>query len=306
MNPFIVDRIFPSRRIHILTGASGSNKTTYLFQQLPLWEKGLPWHGLASTPVSWVYVACDRPQDEADDTLRRVGVDPEKITRFSLVDERYKHLRSYKMFMSHIDLNYPNARLLVIDAFYVMTPNGKYSDNHTVNEFLTELAIWCKKKDITIIGTTHSPKMKDGDSYLAARECILGAIAWGGFASTVMYIRSTEPENQKCPERELAVIPRNGAPDVYNYILDDKGCLNQTAAKKKENPAAKLREFLSTLQVNEEFSTDEAKDISDCSRQYVHRILGEFVREGMIQRSGKGCYQRIESPSEQFFSPSVQ
>lgn len=300
---FIANPILPTRLVHLLAGASGSSKTTYLFQNLPKYERGEAWDGGFQTkPGKYLYIACDRPLREADDTLRRIGIDPDTVTRFSLVDEKNKHFRqNYKALFAHVVQNYPDIQLLVIDAIYVLTPSGKYSDNASVNDFLTEMAILCDKHGLTIIGTTHSPKMKEGDTYLQARECILGAIGWGGFASTVMYIHSTEPEDPTCPERELIVLTRNGAPHVFNYILDNRGCLVPQAPKPKENPMAKIREFLDTVDFDTDFTTQEMRDAAECSSQYVRRLLKELITEGSVRRVNKGTYRRLCSPEEAIF-----
>lgn len=303
---WIIEKILPVRRVHILAGPSGSGKTTYLFQHLPQWEKGQPIHNHASFPVPWLYISCDRPREEMDETFERVGIDPASVRSMCLMDEEHKHLETVEMLFQHVIKNYPTVRLLVIDAFYVLTPEGKYNDNAKVRKFLTNLSMHCKKYNITVLGTAHSPKMKEGESYLSPRECILGAIAWGAFSSTVLYIKPVQPEDPTNDERNLVIIPRNGKAETYDYLLDDEGKLIAAPPKRKENPAANLREFIAALPLGEEFDTGEAVFASGASRQYTGTLIREFLKEGIIKLQRRGLYTRIQSSSEAFFSPSQQ
>lgn len=300
---WIVEKIFPARRIHILAGASGSNKTTYLLQHLFEWEKGRPLHGYSSFPVPWVYVTCDRSREETEETFTRMGIDLNAINTVYLLDEKYRDVRTIETLFSRLTKEFPDARLYVIDAFYTLTPGGKYNDNATVNDFLRTIVRLCDQHDVTIIGTHHSPKMKEGDGYVAARDCILGAIAWGAFSSTVLHIRSPKPEDPACLERTLAILPRNGAALVLEYVLDDHGCLKAAPAKRKDGPAQTLRDFVMSLKIDEEFDSAEAIAAAGATRQYTHKLVMDLVKEGMIERVDRGAYKRVKSPSEAFFGP---
>jgi|SRR5579859_4518541 len=305
---FLIERILPSRRVHLFGGASGANKTTYLFQTLLEWQKGNPVHSQVSHPVPWVYVSCDRPSEETEETLERMEIPSNSFHKIHLMDDRYQNIKTLPSLISTVVKEYPDARFLVIDAFYVLTPEGKYSDNATVNEFLRNAQVLCRKHDLTILGTTHAPKMKENDLYVAARDCLLGAIAWGGFSSTVMFIRSIDPENQTCKERVLIVLPRNGAPISVEYVLDDHGRLRETPPKNQRNPTLALQEFVSEMAVNDELDMSEAAAISGVSRQYTHRILMELVRRGALAKVTRGVYKRIsESPKHpEMYSQSIQ
>jgi RecA-family ATPase len=300
---WIIEKILPVRRVHILAGASGSGKTTYLFQHLPMWEKGLAIHGHASTPAPWVYISCDRPPEETVDTLERVGVDPGSIRWMSLLAPEFKHLTTANSLIDHVKKTYPDARLLVIDAFYVLTPDMKYNDNGAVKTFLTHLAVLCQQHNITIIGTAHSPKMKDGEGYLEPRQCILGAIAWGAFCSTVLYIKSVHPEDVENDERNLVILPRNGKGESYDYLMSDKG-LVAAPSKKKENPADYIREYIASIPVGETFETQDAIQAGGASRQYTATILRDLSKEGWITLERRGIYRRNQTASEAFFSGS--
>lgn len=303
---WLVDGIFPTHLVHILAGASGSNKTTYLLQTLPKWAKGEPIHGRESHPVPWIFISCDRSWKETRHTFDRMGIPYDSIRTVCMMDKKYRDILTVEVLFERMKKEHPDVRLYVIDAFYTLTPDGRYNDNATVNKFLRTLVKLCEENDVTVIGTHHSPKMKEGEGYVASRDCILGAIAWGAFASTILHIRSPEPDNDECRERYLAILARNGAAITQDYVLDNSGLLQPVAPKRKDGPYNQLREFIHGLKLEEEFDSQEAVAAAGASRQHVHKMLMSLAREGMIERVDRGTYKRSKSATEAFFSQTVQ
>ena len=188
--------------------------------------------------------------------------------------------------------------MLFVDAFAAFVPKGKINDYDTVSLFLRDLSVFCQDNDLTFIGLAHSPKIKENESYLAPRDCILGSTAWGSFSSTVMFIRQVEPDNPDCQEREFFVLPRNAKGEKYHYMLNEAGVLIETE-RHRQSPFDKVRDYLFTLAPGSEFTSEDIQAIAGTSRAHAHRISLQLMAAGNLRKVSRGIYQTTDKFSIQ-------
>ena len=214
---FLIDRILPTKEIHLLAGPSGAGKTRWLMGALQRWELGLPVLGLASHPVPWAYVGSDRSLASIHRTLLDINVDPvnikiipawggDRLTLTQIFD------RGEKM----------GSQLLVIEGF------GGFPDADTSNgirSFLNAVQSYIDRSGITIIGVVESPKMKPHERYEAPRQRVSGAAAWAHYTDTIFVIEPSDPKEPMLPDRTLFVCPRNSTGLTFQSTFTTNGRL---------------------------------------------------------------------------------
>lgn len=280
---FLVDDILPAREVHFLAGPSGAGKSTYLFQFLENWSSGGKVFNHQAHPVPFLYASCDRSLASVHRTIKRVGIKAPEMM-MSAGDE---NIATIDKLQEHILKKYPTAKLLVLDGIASLTPLGKVSDYQTVSGFLKSLSRWCQLHDRTILGIGHSAKTKEGEGYLSPRERILGSVAWGGFAETVIFIEPIKADDTGSRLRRLHLLPRNAREEKFEMELSGNGLL---IPSERVQPPSKLKTFINSLDPGAEFSFEEAILHSGASKQYVSRTLLNMTTKGEIVRLKTGVY----------------
>lgn len=233
----IVDTLFPGRRVHLVAGASGSGKTTWLMQIIEQWRQALPIYGYESIPCPFTLLSYDRDHDDFFDTCERLKIDPSSYNFVapSSVESKISLLDYLRI----LQTKQPETRLYIVEALGVKTPQGKINDQSIVGPWLREVQEFCKKNEVTIIGTVHAAKTKERDRYKEPRARIAGCAAWAGYTSTIVVIEEKEADGES-ELRELLILPRNAR--KHKYMLDFKdGFLVE--AKKGKKPTAALPRF---------------------------------------------------------------
>ena len=80
LNEYLIDRILPAYQIHLLGGASGAGKTTFLLQYLRQALDGGDWFGHKCNRMRLAYIACDRRQQEYDEKFQLMGIKPFEVS----------------------------------------------------------------------------------------------------------------------------------------------------------------------------------------------------------------------------------
>jgi hypothetical protein len=239
---YIIDRILRSHAIHLICGPSGSNKTTWVFQQLKdNWELGKQILGYDVHPVPYLYISADRSKEETEETLTRVGIDLETFPYWSLTGRqaRSRHLRHWQILLNFVCEQKPLVRFLIIDGFMGIIPARR--DRNTdggfshIADFLTELQGELEDRDLTLLAMAHATKVKEDSYYLNPRERILGSAAWAAHASTIIVLGPTKPgDPEAVGERTLVLCPRNAAERHFAYRLNQHGLLVEPSTELDE------------------------------------------------------------------------
>jgi hypothetical protein len=295
MNDFLIDQILPSREVHIIAGPSGSGKTTWALQTFVLdWQKGRDVLGFKSYPVPWAYISSDRSLDSVHATLRRLKIPNESFRKASAVDSGYHDIGQILRAMNNLA---PRPQFLYLDGMLnLLPPKVHPNDNRAVSGWLADLTRLCKKENMTLMGSLHSPKMKADDWYDNPRQRISGGASWAGFADTVILVEPVSPDDpSQMHHRRLIILPRNHKEIVKNLAFNDQGRLVESDEILNDDL---FYAFLISIKPGATFHVERILSVfsGTISPKTVHRMLEERIQAGEIERLSKGTYRKIGDP----------
>ena len=301
----LIDRILPCREIHLIGGASGSSKTTLMFQILHKWQRREEVFGYKSFPVPMAYVACERSMASTQRTIDRCAVELNCPT-ISAVDRKWTKDTdtAFDRISAHLLREHPTTKLWYIDGLQALTPGGKNNDYSFVQKFLTGITNVCQDHDITILGSVHATKTKEGERYMNPRQRILGSVAWAGFSETIIILDQIDPEDP-ASRREIQLCPRNAPQGRFDYDLDSNGLViftqNDAHQSAKGRPSGKeshidsLLSIISTLGTQEipRAAFDEMGEGLGITSRTMDRLLQQMQVDQHLRWLRKGVYQRV-------------
>jgi len=298
---YLVDNLFPTRRIHIICGPVGSGKTTLEFQlaQAVLDKAsflGEPTHNVEGV----VFLSADRSRRETHATLRRMGMLSliPKI-KWVFTQERTNPVPSNLEML--IDWNTRPGQMLIVEplAYFIQDGNGKSGDPNNyghVSHFLEKIKGAVEKRDITLVSSLHPPKAKKGEGYQATREKLLGSTAWAGWTDTMMFIEPEKPEDPDDPYRKLFVLPRNTRSRVLDYMQEpEHGLLAPTNVKSIIHKST-LDKALEAWE-QETWTRGDANDwaiAAGLSPETAKKWLQQMDTDKRIKRVERGVYKRVD------------
>jgi hypothetical protein len=307
---WLVDPIFPSGAMHLIGGASGAGKTTWLLQQLWEWDQGLPLFGkYKSNPVPWVYIACDRSLRDTNQTLQRLGYHKWQFEAYALEDlmPRVKVLggngiekieKAPDMYL-HILSKFPDIELFVIEGLQALMPDVSKGRSQNKEELLWALSVrmFLEPQNKTIIATTHSPKVAtSGGVTVDARSKFLGSQGFIGTCSTMVGV----DKDDKLPnQRQVKVMGRNFAEMDLLYSLDNRGAFQLEGSSGKDGKTVyetdddRELSIIGYAQSVVEFKTGELHDALTSqgvfiSKAHLYRILDQLVQQGVLMERKDG------------------
>jgi hypothetical protein len=209
MNKFIVDKVFPARRVHLVGGVSNVGKTRWLIPAMVDWAAGRPVLGKQSHPGTWAYVAADRLLEEAEDTIQGMRV---ALSDVQIVPAFGQHHKSWTDIV--VALSKLHCDVAVVESFGDFA--GDRGSRAQVLEFLSRASAMCQPTQefpngLTIIGVMESPKLKPYERYKNPRELISGVAGWGYHTSTDILIQAVEKDEEMLTgNRRMYVSLKNG------------------------------------------------------------------------------------------------
>jgi len=289
-----IDGLFKKRTVNLICGGSGSGKTTLGFQiykALTSLSHNEFLGRTSNNKAAWAYISADRAVDEVKETQERMGVE---FPVFSCIDMDMVGKALVGEIIPRLPKFYgyrPN--FIYIDSFHTFF-RGKPFDNIEVALWLTGLAAYCKKKNITILGAVHSAKEKIGMGYAAPREKISGGAAWGGFTATILTLEMAgKPGDGK---RKLTILTRNAPDEVINLEFDSMGWLIP-AADSLEVEGTKflmgiiVGKIAPGTNINYSELWARAKD-KGMTKPTFDRHLRKLCKEKILTRIQKGLYKK--------------
>lgn len=218
---YLIDRILPARELSLLTGRSGSGKTRLLFSMLSAWESGEPVFGHESYPAPWTYLSMDRSRESVCRSLVEMEYDPAafrivgrenvkgRVCATTLLDTYHKH--------------FPDTRLWVIEGLVFLVGRGRdFNSGPAVYDLCTELMLWCKKRNATIIGVTPSSKANAREGEMHGREGVIGSVAWGLSVESVFQVSFSQRGHDY---RRLEIYNHNARQEEIDLQFDERGRL---------------------------------------------------------------------------------
>lgn len=215
--PYLVDKILPSNRVHLLAGISSSGKSRFMLPALILWNVGIPVLGLPSHPVPWCMVCRDRPISDPLDTINRIGFAQSEV---KIIPAFGRYSKPLYQIMDAIEES--QAKLVLWEGFDMMVrnPNNPYE----VGEFLSSVTAYCES-GLTIIGTVGVAKLKPHETYQNPRQLVAGSSIWERATSTNFIIAATNPKDISDPNRLLYVSLKNDPSFSVMGHFDESGIL---------------------------------------------------------------------------------
>lgn len=284
---FIIDQFLPVRQLHLFAGPSGAGKTTLLLQMLESIYRVEPFFGRETHPVPFVYVSCERNKEGTDSTFERMSINPAMFT----VIDGINFKSPFDVIKKVLELH-PPTKLIVIEGIAMLTEDKmRDSDYGAVGRWLRKIVSTCYERDITVIGTVHSPKMKEKERYENPRQRVHGSVAWGAVGDTIFIV---EPSKDSPLVRDVYVLPRNSAELKLEMTFENgNGRLIPIVGMEETANQNWLKKWLLTQPV--EWTTADLieageKDVIPLAERTIKRLLNWALEVGLAKKVHKGRY----------------
>lgn len=290
LNPGTRDRFLAKRQVNLIGGASGAGKTRMIFQLIKASQEGTDFLGMKTVPTKWAYVSGDRGAESVEETMEDIGV---KIPIFSMVDKNLvcgdlikKVFPQLPTFLGYM------PEIIFVDGFTSMVPGGDPNDYDSVAKWLANLQRYCQKLNLSILGSAHATKAREGDMIRDARQRILGSTAWAGFSQDIIILDRIFKKNQE-NLRTINILRRNGKEEIIQGIFNEGRLELDTTADDKLDGAAFVLEGLipppgSSFDSHILEHLAKSKGISRAS---FYRWLHSLVEDHRVIKENKGSYQ---------------
>lgn len=290
---FVVDGILPRNLVHLIAAPVGTGKTTLFMQQIHAMQNGLEFLGRKAYRSRIVYITADRGKMETASTCERLGLTGLEIVLVSLKDMRGK----VPTLESLIAANCQRGDLVIVEPlnFFLRDYNGRVGDINNfghVSHFLLGIGREAEDRQITIEGSLHSSKAKQGSEYMVAREKVIGSIAWTAFTATTIVLEPANPTVCDDPGRTIHVLPRDMRPFTLNYTVEpERGLLIPGTSPEQ------IKEQLDLFLYNHPSNTFTAKDLGSWAEQSgskatLWRWVELKIEGGEVLRVGRGKYEK--------------
>lgn len=284
----LIDGLVSAGTVNILCGASGAGKTTWIFHSMHDWLKGLPVLGHASIQDAsrrkFFYIAADRDEDDVAEMLDRLGMTG--MPHAAL-------LEGAATVTDFLRLVPEDTSIMVIDGVSMLVEGGRISDNDTVGKFLRRCRIWAKAHKCALWFLCHSPKKWKGEEIINVRENILGSIAWGAFADTVIYAQKDDPKDPDNTSRTFYVEPRHGKMEQHQYKFDEQGRFVEVMTPREQ--VAKIT-LLAKMTIGTIYTRKELVELgikNGMAPATVDRSLKALVAAGDVVKVDDGEYAAV-------------
>lgn len=287
---FLIEGILPANEVHLLGGSSGSGKTTLVFQTLAAWQDGESVFGHLSNPVPYSYISLDRSRSSVTRTLERLQLES-TITRV-LCQEEYEKCDNSIANVADIALkHHTDSKLLIIEGFQTLVgdASNKYAQ---VSSLLRRSALICSRRQVTILGIAHSPKMKADESFQHSRELILGSVAWGAYSDTVITVQLEEATGNIT----VKILPRNAASESFHYVFGHNGMLLPLESVKPREAIRLKIEAVSTGSILLRAEVLQWANAYKVSERTADRVIADCLKNKVLDSVDVGIYERTSRP----------
>lgn len=293
---FIIHPILPCGELHLVGGASGAGKTTWLLHWLRDWHEGRDVLGLRSYPVPFVYVSFDRGLGTLDRTLRRIRLDDWDFPAYDIAD---LNLKSTTLF-SLVDY-FPDASLYIIEGFQGCLEDAGKNGSQNKTDMLWAVKVRNKilSKGKTILGITHAPKMKKGENYISTRSRFLGTQSLLASTGTLISFDVSDVEGAQADDREVLIEGPNFPPITKYYgrnlitgVLEEKVVEPDGATVVNLEGWLDRRSYEELLEMNSIVKLGLQCGMKD--RNAVNRWVAKQMKNGLLERVDEGIYRRLQ------------
>jgi hypothetical protein len=230
---FIIDKILPVNRVHLLAGISSAGKSRFAIPAFIMWHAALPVLGLDSYPAPWCIVCGDRPLADVHDTIHSMGFSMEEVPVIATFG---KHAKPFWKVMEEIEDG--GYKFVLWEGFDMLVRNP--NNPNEVKELLSTMSAYCEE-GLTILGTVGVAKLKPGEIYPNPRQLVSGSTIWERATSSDLIIMATNPGEIEDGGRILHACLKNSPSFSVYGKFDEQGRLNfdnypnRVFSKKKPN-----------------------------------------------------------------------
>ncbi len=209
---YLIEDIIPECSINILGGPPDAGKSTWLLKAMESFVNGEDILGKKTNPCKIAYWNADRELRDIYETMKRLNIPLDAFPMYADMSEATK--------IEDIPNIIPGGtKLLIIEAIGVYVADGRVSDYTAVARWFRTLRRICHLHDLTIIGTHHTAKAREGDGYSDPRQRMLGSTSWAGFVDTKLVIEPTNMKDVNDPSRRFYVMPKNRPASEHELTL---------------------------------------------------------------------------------------
>ena len=214
---FIIDKLLPTNRIHLLAGISSAGKSRFSIPAFITWHAGLPVLGLRSYPVPWCIVCSDRPLADVHDTVESMGFPLEEAPVIAAFG---KHNKPFWKVMELIEDG--GYKFVLWEGFDMLVRNP--NNPNEVKDLLSTMSSYCEE-GLTILGTVGVAKLKPGEVYPNPRQLVSGSTIWERATSSDLIVMATNPGDIEDGGRILHACLKNSPSFSVYGKFDEQGRL---------------------------------------------------------------------------------
>jgi hypothetical protein len=205
------DGWFPLGDISLIGGASGTGKTTWIFDTLYKQKQGYAVLGHRTFGRTFHVLAYDRRRNANARTMRRMKLLPSDIPMTK--PRRAFGVAAVQGIINEIEKMDPTPGIVFIEGLDMLIDDS--NKKSVVSPFMDYLQEVAEHFHIAIIGSVGAPKAKRGEEYAAKRDKLSGSEAWGRSSETVCVLEYAEDDDGTTPQRSLTILPRNAGAEKF-------------------------------------------------------------------------------------------
>jgi hypothetical protein len=288
-NEYLIQGLMPAREVSLIAGSSGVGKTKLTIQMARAILEGKDFLTYRTVRTPSLYVACDRGHDSVLRSLFAYGLKEDSfewLTEDSIPSQLGRMPRPVQI-LNYINRKFPQIRFVVLDGFSGLVQD--VSDYQEVKSMIRGTQNCCQKFDLTVLGTTHSTKIKTLDKICNPRERVLGSVAWGGYSEMVISLDPEDLEDVTNPFRIAHVCNHSGANLRLRLKFDSSGAL---VVVNEETDlfdlfALKLGSLPEEGVSREDFGHFIQSSLGQVSERSADRLLARALELGLLRKEGQ-------------------
>lgn len=313
-----VPGLFDRQSINLIIGTSGTAKSPFLLHQLEKYISGggfLDYAGCSDGPVQMGLIGCAGTEGKIHNDLAAFPLlndqskFPFEMWKPNESETEFDALtRTYETLNSLLPAAQRPIKLLIIDDFQSLMTAGDVSKIKYVKDFCRAVHEFCRKQDVTIIGTTGSGKAKTHECYPQMADRIPGANCWGAEMDSLIVLElidlHKQPEGRT--ETRRIIVKTRSAPIAVHFAGFVDGRLEVSPSfipvAEPSPEQTRLEANIAALK-----STDvlRREDIvrwcveAGMTDSMIERWIADQVKDGVLVREGKANRTRYRRPYAQ-------